>query len=270
MVLIFKESTKDVSTSAPERELDLMPTPTMLGYATSLDGPLIDTHEPSLAKALLGQIGFQQYGLNDLGWADYYWTDLQGEARHLERKTWGELSDLDGVEEQIQRHLTKQPQAKLTWALEGVVVPSQDGYTIYKETSSKGRILFVATNQQRRPLKMVHSWLYQIGKYVEVHYTSSLLSTVNLITAMYQADQKPDHTTLHRYYRKVNWHPNPQVAKLMSTADGIGPVKAQAIIERFGTLWAVFNADPYMIATVPGIGISTARRILAQAGRPDV
>ena len=273
MVIIFPDSGgAEITIGGPKKpEKKIEATPSFPETMDTMDKgvPLIDVHEPEIMKSLLGPVGFSQYHLNSDGWADYYWEGLLFK-RHVERKTWAELSSLDKVEEQIHRHLTKQPDAQLTWLLEGVATPSDHGYQTYKETHSKGRTLFVPTAGGRRPMKMVHAWLYGIGKFVEVHYTSSLYGTANLLTSMYQADQKEHHSTLHRYYKKVDWHPNPQVSKLIAIADGLGEKRAEALIERFGTIWNVLKESPAMLSTVNGIGMNTAKKILRKAGRPDV
>jgi len=276
MVIVFPDSGgAELTSGGPEKpkiEKKIGATPSFPEVVDGMDHlvPLIDVHEPELMKSLLGPVGFSQYHLNSDGYADYFWQKWDNSERHVERKTWTELSSLDKVEEQIHRHLTKQPDAQLTWLLEGVATPSDHGYQTYKETHSKGRTLFVPTSGGRRPMKMIHAWLYGIGKFVEIHYTSSLYSTANLLTAMYQADQKEQHSTLHRYYQKVDWHPNPQVSKLIAIADGIGEKRAEALIERFGTVWNVLRESPAMLSTVEGIGMNTAKKVLRKAGRPDV
>jgi len=239
--------------------------------------PLYDVHEPNLMKSLLAPTGFEEDSLNEQGWADYRWS-MGGVAykpyHHVERKTWGELSDLDAVEEQLFRHIKNHERdgAKLTWILEGVVTPTVSGYVIYKEASSKGRVLFVPAHQQHKPLKMLHAWLYRIGQFVEVHYTSCVIDTANLLVAMYQNDQKAeaDHDTFARYYKSLSWNPNPQVAKLIAIGDGIGTIRAQAIIERFGTVYNVLQAQPEHLASVSGIGMVTAKKLLQRIGRTDV
>lgn len=240
-----------------------------------MDTPKIDVHEPNLMKSLLATAHrFEDASLNEQGWADYLWTMADGRPHHVERKTWGELSDLDGVEEQLFRHLTKHQDcgAKLTWVLEGIVAPTVSGYVVFKEATTKGRILFVPNNQQHRPLKMLHAWLYRISEYVEVIQTSCVVSTANLISSMYTSDMKEEteHNTFKRYYKTITWHPNPQVAKLIAIGDGIGTIRAQAIIERFGTVLNVLQADPKQLASVPGIGPITATKLLQRVGRTDV
>ncbi len=273
MVVVFHSEPEPPKPSVAVAEDRFDISPRFVVTAESLGhSPYIDVHEPVLMKSLLAQVGFQQYDLNGAGWADYYWENAEGRVRHVERKTWGELSDLDAVEEQLHRHLTKNPEASLTWLLEGVATPSDHGFTTYKEAHSRGNALFVANSSQHRPLKLIFSWLYGIGKFVEVVQTSSLLATATFLTAMYQSDQKAasEHTTLQRYYKQVTWHPNPQVSKLMSVGDGIGSVRAEALIRKFGTLWGVLEADPVEIARVPGIGLATAKKLLQRVGRGDV
>lgn len=52
-------------------------------------------------------------------------------------------------------------------------------------------------------------------------------------------------------------------ASELDTIEGVGPARAKALIRHFGSLAAVKNADVEQVARVPGIGLVTARAILA-------
>ncbi|KKK95440.1 hypothetical protein LCGC14_2672760, partial [marine sediment metagenome] len=85
-------------------------------------------------------------------------------------------------------------------------------------------------------------------------------------------DQKEGHTTFRRYFKEMDWHPNPQVQRLMSMGGslGIGAVRAEALIKRFGTVYNVATATPEMLASVDGMGKAVAVKFLRGVGRPDV
>ena len=51
---------------------------------------------------------------------------------------------------------------------------------------------------------------------------------------------------------------------------GIGAVRAEALIKRFGTVYNVATATPEMLASVEGIGKAVAVKFLRGVGRPDV
>jgi len=211
--------------------------------------------------------------LNDEGYADYMWQAHNKSEVHVERKTWGELGDLDKVENQLRRHLTNQPKARLVFLLEGVVSQTPQGYMVCKETKSKGRSLFVGTKSRGLPLSLIQAWLYRISDYCEVLQTHTFEATMGMICAMYKSDQKEEHTTFARYYKHIEWNPNPQVERLVGLANGVGlgPVKAEALIAQFGTVWNVLNVEKAVhLTAVPGIGEQTAVRLLRLIGRPDV
>ena len=93
-----------------------------------------------------------------------------------------------------------------------------------------------------------------------------------MLTAFYNADQKEGHTTFQRYLKDITFHPNPMVQRLMGMGGhlGIGAVRAEALIKRFGTVYNVATATPEMLASVEGIGKAVAVKFLRGVGRPDV
>lgn len=236
---------------------------------------LQDVHELPELQRLLGYLPeLQVTSLNEGGWADYAWLDSGGLPHHTERKTWRELFDVDRVEEQLTRHLLNHPEAKLTLLVEGTPLPLPGNMTAFYKvvTNKKGKQWFIPAGTWRQPLQATYSFLYQVGKFCEVYFSSCPITSAIAISSFYKADQKPDtdHTTFRRHIARIEFHRNPQVSKLMSIAEGIGPTRAEAIIERFTVVWNVLRASPEELARVPGVGITTATKLLRQIGRSDV
>ena len=250
----------------------------------------IDVNEPveALTKLAPAIPGIEVVPLNERGWADYRWSTLfqTNMIVHVERKTWGELlSGIDKVEDQLRGHLERQPEAKLIFILEGLVVPisstSNEGTGTLKRTKNSN--IFVRSYSSKVKLSQVCAWLYQISKYIEVYQTPDFDTTIQALFHFYKADQKleEEHKTLQRYYKKSAWHPNPQVAMLMGLFPGkeagsnfegvgIGEKRAETLIERFGTVWNVMGASPKEISELPGFGKILSKELLRRIGRPDI
>jgi ERCC4-type nuclease len=210
-------------------------------------------------------------GLNEQGWADYRWTCNEGVYHHWERKTWQDLtSGLDRIEHQLRQQMVKHPEARLGLLVEGVAQPSMMGTQIYTPAAASRRDVFYANREQQTRFGMVMAWLYQVEKYMEVHYTSTLKASCGALVAFYQSDQKEEHSTFARYLKTLDWHPNPQVSKLIAIGDGIGPAKAEAIVRHFGTVWNVMSAKPEELQKVAGLGRTLSLRLLRGIGRTDI
>ena len=230
----------------------------------------IDIHEPSQALTLMDQsVSCKVEDLNGNGWADYRWQDYGGTYVHVERKTWGELlADLGHVEDQLRRHLSSQPKARLSLLLEGVTIPVASGSAILRPANREA--ILIKGHYSAIRLSQVYAWLYQIEKFVEVYTTPNYEATCMALVAFYKGDQKETHETLHRHIKKVTFHPNPQVTGLMGLLPDIGEKRAEALIDRFVTPWNVLSSTPEELATVPGIGKILSKTILQRVGRTDV
>ncbi|KKM14862.1 hypothetical protein LCGC14_1701890, partial [marine sediment metagenome] len=155
----------------------------------------------------------------------------------------------------------------------GVAVPSVGGTTIFKEIiTGKGHFFRAGKSYFLGPAQGAYAWLYEVGKYIEVHQTPTFNATCTLLAAFYKADQKEGHTTFQRYLKEMNFHPNPMVQRLMGMGShlGIGPARAEALIRRFGTVYNVAVAMPEELAAVDGMGKAVAIKFLRGVGRPDV
>lgn len=240
---------------------------------------LCDVNEPPEMFTLIQPViqNVQVIPLNSDGYADYRWTTYEGKVKQVERKTWGELlGNVDKVEEQLSRHLTKHPQIELVFLLEGLVEQTSNGSRLLHKQKNgfvtKGREL-------RTRLNGVYSWLYQIGKYCEIIQTPSLVESATAICAMYKADQKNEHSTLHRTIKQLNYHPDPRVVTLMGISPGLGEIRASALINQFISPWNVVSAgwvgepvvkNKYDLTVVNGIGKVLVDNVLRNFGRPDV
>ena len=240
----------------------------------------IDSNEPPMMFAytvpVLGT-NVTQTSLNNNGWADYRWPLPDDTFKHCERKTWGELlANTDKVEEQLYRHLTKQPQSPLVFMLEGMAVSGELRTQLLSSTKSG---IYVRSKGSSIRLKRIYSWLYQIGKYCEVVCTSGLEESATMLVAMYESDQKTEHSVLNRYIKQVTFNPNPQVTTLMGASSGIGEARAESLIKHSSTAWNVWSAGWHGIPAIntweeltkiEGLGPTIVRNMLRGIGRPDV
>lgn len=233
----------------------------------------VDVSEPlEVLTALQQAIPAALAPLNDEGWADYFWTGAEEDV-HVERKSWRHLTtSLDAVEDQLRREKHAHPDARLILMVEDIAVPGPFGTVIYSKARGTRRDVFYANSEQATRYSKLMAWVYQVEKFVEVYMTPTKDATVQALVAFYNGDQKAEHSTFHRYLNNMDWHPNPQVQKLISIGhgSGIGPAKAEGLIRRFGTVWQVLNATPKDLAAVAGIGKVNATRLLRGVGRLDV
>lgn len=203
--------------------------------------------------------------------ADYRWQGLDGRYTQVERKQWGEvLTSVDAVEDQLRRHMKNQPESRLLFLIEGMI--AQDSQGVYTLTPAKDGNVWVRGFRSSTRLSRVYSWLYNASEYVEVFQTMSYEMTCQFLVQAYNQDQKEEHEhkTFNRYFKKTTFHPNPQTLALMGMAPGLGEVKAEALIERFTTVWNVLSASPQALMEVSGIGKGMAYTLLQRIGRPDV
>ena len=239
----------------------------------------IDVNEPNEILPLIFPViqDAIQQPLNVMGYADYKWTRSDRTVVHVERKTWPELlADCDRVEEQLQRHLNKNPNARLVFMLEGIIKQNEMGTVVLRETNNG---LFVKGHRYSTRLSRIFPWLYEISNYCQVIQTTSLQESASCLVAMYKHDQKPNHDTLRRHIKQVNFNTDPRVTMLMGTHAGLGDKRATALINKFGTpfnIWtAGYRKEPIVpsvgeLTSVDGIGPTIVRNMLQSIGRDDV
>jgi hypothetical protein len=232
-----------------------------------------DIHEPDTLARLVAQVlTVSSEPLNQDGYADWLW-DRPGGREQMERKTWTDLlGNLDPVTDLLRRQMQVHPEVNLSLVVEGIATPSPTGTVTWGEPkTSKGtsRIL-VKKHQVKKQVQAVYSWAREVSKYCEVYFTADIQTTARALVAFARADQKPEPMVFNRHLKIVEFHPNPQVQKMMGVADGIGPTLAEALIAEFGTVWHVLSANPEDLSKVAGVGFSTSVRILEEAGRTNL
>lgn len=232
-----------------------------------------DVHEPTdkFLKYVSPAVPCEIAILNEHLYADYKWTGLDGRVTQVERKQWGEVfANVDSVEDQLRRHMSNQPEARLLLIIEGMF--AEDSQGVHFLNPAKGGNVWVKGFRSGTRMGRVYSWMYNASEYVEIFQTFSYELTCQFLVQAYNQDQKEEgqHKTFNRYFKKVTFHPNPQVLALMGMAPGLGEVKAEALIDRFTTVWNVLNADPADLMDVAGIGSKMATTILQRVGRTDV
>lgn len=218
----------------------------------------------------------QRAPLNTRGFADYMWQCADGHLLQIERKQWGEIQDVDAVEEQLRRELAA-PVGETILLIEGVAVPTATGLDVY--TLSKDARFFRLSRsypgEGRRSQPGLYSkimgWIYQLDKVgVGTVFTHSWEASAVAIGAWYKNSQKTEHATLQRYIRpRVNLvvH-DPQVKSLMGLEGaGLGEERAKALIKRFGNLLNVLTAEHGQIASLPGFGHVLENKIFKAVGR---
>ncbi len=238
---------------------------------TKLTSPMMDNHEPALMYTMLNQaLAVPMTGLNDQGFADYLWNGANGPSQ-AERKTVNDLLGVDGlshIEDQLRRQKAAHPDIRLMLIVEGIATPTPTGTTTWYESRTNKRIMHCG-REFKLPMQVIYAWTYQVSTFLEVYFAPNMVCTARMLTAFYKSDQKESHRTFERYLKAIDWHPNPQVQGLISLGSGIGEVRAQALIAKFGTVWHVLKASPTDLAVVEGIGIRTAQQLLRRVGRTD-
>lgn len=240
----------------------------------------IDSNEPLEMVTQLSPVipVLPRQTLNVDGWADYRWQGCDNIWRHCERKTWGEfLANPDRIEEQLHRHLTKQPNARLVFLLEGVPTQGQVGVHLVRPARSGVWVKEKRASMTR--LSRVYSMLYQFSNYMQVVQTTSIVESGTMLAALFKADQKDNHETFKRHIKQVEFHADPRVTSLMGIASGLGDKRATDIIALTGTPWNFLSAgycehmairDWREVTKIKGIGETVVRNVLRAIGRPDV
>jgi len=232
---------------------------------------LIDTFEPVEIEVLLKpSMEVVRAPLNSDGRADYAWIDLTNNGRQWERKQLGEaLSDLDSVEEQLNRQLSAC--AEQTLVVEGVGLPVVDGFQLY--TLSSDRRFWRPTHLMKRPglERLYEAWKWGVrAAGIQVIETTCLEMTARALAGAYQASMKLEHTTMRRYLQPhiPPFNPNIQVDNLARLKDcGIGVERAQKLIADLGTFHAVMVAPRYKLHSI--LGVAVTKKFFSTIGRTE-
>ena len=238
----------------------------------------VDVHEPEELQELIDQVvPTCRTSLNSSGLADYLWLAIDGHRVQVERKQMGEiLSDLDGCEEQLRRHLSNGVEETIL-VYEGLFEPLA-GIKIATQVWGKAegkRHIIVPKHRYDVSYTGIMSWFYQLDKSgITVINTFDYKATAYCLTAWYKSSQKKEHTTLSRYIKPKVFiqEYNNHVLNLMSIKGAnIGEERAKAIIERYGTFWqAIHQPAEDLAETMVGnkrLGMATVTKLLQSLGR---
>ena len=231
----------------------------------------IDTFEPSrIVAGAEPVVPTQVTSLNlEYDKADYYLIDPLANVRMIERKQTSEaLSDLDGLEEQLGRHLHHCDE--LTLLVEGVAKPMAGGVQTYK--FKDGRWIDGYFHKQQNLWSRWNAFKYILWHDCGIHVeeVSHWQGTLAYLITWFKRAQDPDSQVLKRYIipHMPPFHKNPHIDNLMRLKGfRIGQATAVELINEFGTFAAVMNAPRSDLVAVKG-GAWT-RNYFEATGRED-
>ena len=223
----------------------------------------IDVAEPQKMIDLLKQSAeVEVLSLNIDGYADYLFTDANGEAVQIEREGVGAiLGNMIAIEDEIRRHMQA---GRMILIMEGIVIPNPDGTAICELMGKTVRTQFFSKTRY----ETLAAWLWQIQEAgIEYIHTLSLQETAIAISSIYHNSQKPEHKTFKRHLKPITaWHPNKYISSLMGLTEAeIGEKRATQLVERFRTFFDVVAAPPPELEEV--IGKAATKKLIKAIGR---
>lgn len=230
----------------------------------------IDVHEIDVYLALSQAAECEMIDLNGGGRPDYWWVGHGNKSWGISRKQVGEvLGGLDAVEEQLSRDYPSTDQLYLM--VEGVLLPVDHAKAEVLGWSSDGRMGFRQGRRgglhgsMARPYDFSYSgyisWLEGLEDFgIHVVQVPNRAALVTAVVALYNRSQvaPEEHKTFKRVIRsKLNIPVAlPMVRSLMGVCDNTsrtftGEQIATALEHRYGSLWALQQANPVEIAATP-------------------
>lgn len=233
----------------------------------------LDHHEAlDLYLSLSQSLDCQMVALNESGRPDIFWVDCEGRSRGIEHKQVSEiLGGLDDVEELLARQYPGTDQLYLM--VEGVLFPqggnqavtlgwSRDNKTAYRKGRGSGKPAYDFNWDGWE------KWQEGLEDYgIRVKHVPNREALVRAIVALYNRSQVgPElHHTFRRVIRsKLNIPVAlPMVRSLMGlcgndSRTNTGEAIATALERRYGSLWALQQADP---AEVAEVRLESGRRV---------
>jgi len=200
-----------------------------------------DIREP---KEITDKLGWE---VVELPAGDYEFTTKNGRLVIIERKAGPDIFQLKRLIEELKKIKSNADFGYLL--IEGMPSMMIDEYlsfdrkpTQYKYTSFSNLLCTI----QEQGIKLL--------------FSPSIQATPKVINSLYSYWQKEKHQAFQRAY-KVKVDEDIRV-NILSQIPGIDAVLAKRLIEKFGSLKAVFNAKSKELTEVEGIGKKKARKIL--------
>ncbi len=206
---------------------------------------------------------------------DYWWEDVSGKTRGIERQQIGEaLADLDELERLINSYLGAVDE--VTWLIEGVARNLGSGIAVYRYSSTKDAWIRQTYGRQKDPFETrsdlwpryeaLKSGLRMAG--VNIIETHDMAGSASAIVSLYKYSMREEHTTLRRYlsYHVPPFSPDIDVENLARLKGcGIGPVKARKLIDQLGTFYHTVTADRKELT--PILGEAGVKKLWETIGR---
>lgn len=263
---------------------------------------LVDTAEPEDIVRLLQQTApVTVISLNQTNRADYYFGGEDGKTYQFCRVQAGELlGNIDSQEDELRRYYESADRNYLV--IEGII-------TDVPITKRDKSLASVSVRLKNRPSTLftyrianngylfgehaydvgadkLYAWLYRLSECdVPTFFTHNYVGTAKLLSAVYHNCQKPEHSTLNRYYipriklgekdeegkRITIRKQNPFIRGLMALSIiyriDVGEVKATALYKAgYKSLYDLAFASVAELMRVEGIGKVTAERLLSAIG----
>lgn len=233
-----------------------------------------DEHEPKEIGSYVDQaVNCTISQLNINGYTDWCWLGTNGICE-LERKTARDLAmGADEVEDQLRNQVQRSPNSKHRLLIEGALEPSDRGVKWIQRKHGTGTIEYNVEGNQHGAYARLMGQIAGWSEFIEIIPSFSYASTAAILVELYKFDQKEEHSTFQRYFKPMIWKGDDQVRRLLGMAlndTNIGPEKAQAIINEFGTIWIALHKSVEAWTAIPGIGRQTAVNFLRKMGRGDV
>lgn len=234
-------------------------------------GIVVDTFEPLVIKEELKKsLPTSVVTLAKTGYSDYLWTAADGHVITAERKEVHDFaSRVDDLEIQLKNALKAVGErGEVILIIEGIMEPAGSSTVLFR--AKRDGSMFFRERVVNRPFAYFMNFIYALDKQgISVYWTASLQSTAAALVSFVTESNKAEFTTFRRYIKKKPNIPNlnPQVAGLLNLCHGIGVVRAQALIGKFGTVYKVLTADKSKLLTVTGIGEGVVKQIFTDIGR---
>lgn len=232
--------------------------------------------------------------LNQLHMSDYYFGGGDCRTRQFSRKQAGELlGNIDEAESQIRDYydnadennqivegiissiaLTRREKSRQ----ESISIRSgfRGGSCLYTYKVEDSGFIHDGEVWEGISYAMLIAWIHRLERAgVYTYFTMNDTETAKLLVAIYQNEQKSpeEHSTLQRYIRPRLQlkHHEPFVESLMYLSAayklGIGEVTATKIAGKYSNLLDIAMAEVGELCTIPGIGVTTAEKLLKAIGR---
>ena len=204
---------------------------------------------------------------------DYIFLDAHNETEGIERCEIGNLvQKLRSGELESQLTKCDQNYNRIILLVEGVF-DKVDNYLAVHKPSDRGYFrIHVYPNTRYDYVAGSLVSLSNMG--IEVVFSPNFGCTMVLIRTIYNQRTKPDDQ--HSLFKKiravkipVKLSSNPAVPRLLALTPRIGEKTAIRLINRYGSIWKIFNADEKDVLSTQGMGKTLLRKLKESVGKEE-